>query len=77
MPKKKIRKRKAKERRHAASKAAKRQAVPKPDTESARKPAKKRKKRHVSRWLGLTSRQWLWIGAAVAVVMSLGFWPGG
>jgi len=72
MPKKKIRKRKAKERRHATSKTVRGQAVPKPETQSARKSVKRYKKQAAGGWLGLSSRQWLWIGTAVAVVIVAG-----
>lgn len=77
MSKKKRERMKAKKRRHAASRAAKRQAAPKPEDKPtkkpARKPTKKGRKQRTSRWLGLTFRQWLWIGAAVVVIAAAGF----
>jgi cyclophilin family peptidyl-prolyl cis-trans isomerase len=77
MSKKKRERMKAKQRRHAAS----RPPTQPTDTEAAtaspkkttQRPTRKARKRQPKRWLGLTSRQWLWIGVAAAVVVVAAF----
>ncbi len=72
MSKKKRERMKAKERRHAMSRPPTEpragEGTPASAKKSAPRPTRKSKKRQPQRWLGLTGRQWLWIGIAVIVL---------
>lgn len=72
MGKKKRERMKAKERRHTTARPPTSSRASQDTPAGARKPAPrptgKGKKRQPRRWLGLSGRQWLWVGVAVIVL---------